>query len=204
MKKLIALLIILALCLSGCDIISGIVGDGTPTDGSNNTPAGNTGSTLGDCSAGAHADEDDDGTCDFCAQSVIVIVDLYSLNDLHGKITSTSSQPGIGGLTTYLKNAGSNSVVLSAGDMWQGTAESNLTYGALVTDWMSELGFASMTIGNHEYDWGEDAIKNNADQAEFPFLALNIFDLRSAADARVNVTISIFEMSLGEAVSVMD
>ena len=172
MKKLIALLIILALCLSSCDIISGIVGDDTPQGGSSS----GAGNTLGDCSAGAHADEDDDGTCDFCAQSVIVIVDLYALNDIHGKITSTSSQPGIGGLTTYLKNAGDNSVVLSSGDMWQGTAESNLTYGAFITEWMNEVGVVSMTIGNHEYDWNESYISQNEDLASFPLLGINIYD----------------------------
>ena len=45
-----------------------------------------------------------------------------------------------------------------------------------MTDWMNELDFAAMTLGNHEYDWGEDAIGRNAALAEFPFLAINIFD----------------------------
>jgi 2',3'-cyclic-nucleotide 2'-phosphodiesterase/3'-nucleotidase len=41
---------------------------------------------------------------------------------------------------------------------------------------MSQLGFTSMTPGNHEYDWGSEAVKNNADLANFPFLAINIYD----------------------------
>jgi 2',3'-cyclic-nucleotide 2'-phosphodiesterase/3'-nucleotidase len=41
---------------------------------------------------------------------------------------------------------------------------------------MNLLGFEAMTIGNHEYDWGEDAIRDNLAVAEFPFLAINIYD----------------------------
>jgi 2',3'-cyclic-nucleotide 2'-phosphodiesterase (5'-nucleotidase family) len=40
---------------------------------------------------------------------------------------------------------------------------------------MNEVGFSAMTLGNHEYDWGEDYIQDNADLADFPFLALNIY-----------------------------
>lgn len=126
-----------------------------------------------------HEDENNDGVCDICQTSVVVTFDFYAVNDLHGKFADTDDQPGVDELSTYLKNAKSrneNTIFLSSGDMWQGGSESNLTKGLIVTDWMSELGFASMTIGNHEYDWGEDAIIANEAQAEFPFLALNIFD----------------------------
>ena len=60
--------------------------------------------------------------------------------------------------------------------MWQGTAESGLTGGMILTEWMNELDFVSMTLGNHEYDWGEDVIRENLEIAEFPFLAINIYD----------------------------
>ena len=36
--------------------------------------------------------------------------------------------------------------------------------------WMNLLGFEAMTLGNHEFDWGEDAIRDNLACAEFPFL----------------------------------
>ena len=132
------------------------------------------GSTPDECDP--HTDANDDGYCDECDEYVIVIIDIYGFNDLHGKFTATDSQPGIGGLTTYLKqNAGANSILLSSGDMWQGSSESNLTYGAIITEWMNELGFASMTLGNHEYDWGESYISSNADLADFPLLAINVY-----------------------------
>lgn len=154
-------------------------GSGDGTGSSDNTGTGdNTGNNgdNGEC-ADSHTDVNDDGKCDNCSVSVIVLVDLFAINDLHGKIKASDSQPGIGGLTTYLKRVtDENTILLSSGDMWQGSSESNLTYGAYITDWMSELGFVSMTIGNHEYDWNESYISANAALADFPFLAINVYD----------------------------
>jgi len=126
-----------------------------------------------------HADQDDNGLCDQCSVSVLVVIDFFGINDLHGKVPDGDNQPGVDELTTYLKGekkTNDHVVLLSVGDMWQGTAESNLTQGHLVTDWMSEMDFAAMTLGNHEFDWGEDAIRSNCEIAEFPILAINIYD----------------------------
>jgi 2',3'-cyclic-nucleotide 2'-phosphodiesterase (5'-nucleotidase family) len=46
----------------------------------------------------------------------------------------------------------------------------------IITDWMNDLDFVSMTLGNHEYDWGEEYIEKNAEAAEFPFLAINVYE----------------------------
>lgn len=126
-----------------------------------------------------HTDGDDNGVCDVCFQTVLAYFDFYNINDLHGKLADADSHIGVDELTTYLKNAKANNpntFFLSSGDMWQGSPESNLTGGLIMTDWMNELGFTAMSIGNHEFDWGEDAIAENAAAAEFPLLAINIYD----------------------------
>ena len=132
----------------------------------------------------SHKDSDDDGYCDVCSEYVIVVIDLYAINDLHGKFKPTDTQYGIGKLTTYLKSVSDeNTVLLSSGDMWQGSSESNLTHGKIVTDWMSAMGFVSMTLGNHEYDWGESYISENLDIADFPILGINVIDSDTGARA---------------------
>ena len=126
-----------------------------------------------------HKDHNADNTCDACGVSVLVYVDFYAINDLHGKIADGDSHPGVDELTTYLKHAQLRDeylFLLSSGDMWQGSSESNLTGGLLTTEWMNHLGFVSMTIGNHEFDCGEDAIEENDKMANFPLLAINIYD----------------------------
>lgn len=126
-----------------------------------------------------HSDADDNGNCDQCSDSVLVNFDIYVVNDLHGKFEDTDTQPGVDELSTFLRAAqfsNENTILLSSGDMWQGSSESNLTRGLIVTDWMNNLDFVAMTLGNHEFDWGEDVIRENKAVAEFPFLAINIYN----------------------------
>lgn len=126
-----------------------------------------------------HADADNDKICDDCGISVVTTFDFYAINDLHGKLADTSTQPGVDELTTFLKNAqktDDNAIFLSSGDMWQGASESNLTRGLIITDWMNAVGFVSMTLGNHEFDWGAEYIEENAKLANFPLLAINIYE----------------------------
>ena len=125
-----------------------------------------------------HTDTNEDGTCDGCGESVISELSFYAVNDLHGKFMDTKTQPGLDEFTTYLKNLYSDNkreeILLSSGDMWQGTVESSSNKGQLMTEWMNEAGFVSMTLGNHEYDWGPSVLTPNSKLAEFPFLAINV------------------------------
>ena len=130
---------------------------------------------------GEHVDADNDGWCDVrgCGIYVIETIDFYNFNDLHGKFEDMDNNEGVDELTTYLenrKNIDDHVVILSTGDMWQGGTASNGTHGRIVTDWMNYLGFDAMTLGNHEFDWGQNAIKENVANAEFPILAINIYD----------------------------
>lgn len=68
--------------------------------------------------------------------------------------------------------------------MWQGASESNLTNGFIVTEWMNQMGFAAMTVGGHEFDWGEEWVRQNNQLAQFPFLGINVF--HRATDQRVD------------------
>ncbi len=152
-------------------------GNGSAENSSSGSSSDGEGDSAGD---EGHTDTNQDDVCDDCKQPVAVTFDIFSVNDLHGKLEDGDNHPGVDELSTYLKEAkakNENTILLSAGDMWQGTAESYLTKGNIITDWMNEMGFAAMTLGNHEYDWGEEAIEDNAELAEFPFLAINVYDV---------------------------
>ncbi len=169
-KQLILLLLSLLFMFKGCQVPP--AGDGTGTK----PPVGDDGNV---CAKDAHADEENDGYCDVCGEYVVILLDFYNLNDLHGKFSDGENHIGVDEMTTYLKAARAKdevSFLLSTGDMWQGSAESNNTNGHIITDWMNALDFDAMTLGNHEYDWGEEAIMGNAEIAEFPFLAINIYE----------------------------
>lgn len=174
--KKFCLLLVLCLLLAGCN-----EGTATKSTGSGEA-APSTGSVVASVPAAdcqSHIDEENDGYCDACGAYVLVTIDFYTVNDLHGKIADADTHPGVDEFSTYIENARKSDdhvILLSAGDMWQGSSESNLTQGLLTTDWMNSLGFAAMTLGNHEYDWGETPIEKNFNLAQFPFLAINIYD----------------------------
>lgn len=195
--------------LMATHIANGGLGQGRPTDNSVTVPNGGSAAVQGTTNAGnngggaihvtqqggqnggssdnqsgckRHVDANSDEVCDTCQRSVVVYFDFYGINDLHGKFDDTSEQIGVDELSTYLRNARdtkSNAVFLAAGDMWQGSSESNLTYGQILTDWMNELDFTAMAVGNHDYDWGENHLEANAETAAFPFLAINIYERAS-------------------------
>ena len=169
-KQLLLIILALIFSLKGCM---------TPPHGGDVPDPPSEDTTDRTCSGADHQDEENDGYCDLCGDYVVVLLDFYTLNDLHGKLADGQNHLGVDEMTTYLKRAvaaDDEAFLLSAGDMWQGSAESNNTDGLIITDWMNHMDFAAMTLGNHEYDWGEDAIETNAAQAEFPFLAINIYE----------------------------
>ena len=151
----------------------------TTTQGTTTTTGGSVDPDPDTCPINDHSDVDNNGWCDSCGYDVIETLDFYTFNDLHGKFEDGDSHPGVDELTAYLENRreiDEHTVFLSTGDMWQGGSASNETHGRIITDWMNYLGFEAMSLGNHEFDWGQDAIKTNVELAEFPILAINIYD----------------------------
>jgi 5'-nucleotidase len=126
-----------------------------------------------------------------------VTITIIGTNDLHGAIERL---PILGG---YIANVrakraadGGGVVLLDAGDMFQGTLESNLSEGADVVRAYNALGYTAAAVGNHEFDFGptgpavtaatieEDArgaLKARASEAKFPFLVSNIQDKQSSS-----------------------
>jgi 2',3'-cyclic-nucleotide 2'-phosphodiesterase (5'-nucleotidase family) len=119
-------------------------------------------------------------------------ISIVGTSDLHGHIETL---PLFAGYVDALRAARPGRVALvDAGDMFQGTLESNLEEGAVVIDAYIKLGYATVTIGNHEFDYGpvgpavvvlpgtggdpRGALKARAAQAagHFPFLAANLLE----------------------------
>lgn len=125
--------------------------------------------------AAGHADQNNDGLCDDCKAGLLVRIEILAVNDLHGRLMDTAYQGGVDELSTYLRQHTENRVLLATGDMWQGTSESNLTQGRIITEWMNQMGFAAMTVGGHEFDWGQETVAQNKDLAQFPFLGINVY-----------------------------
>ena len=110
------------------------------------------------------------------------VYNFYCINDFHGSIVEQMNdnayEAGIAKLFGRLKKLKSvdpeHNIILSAGDMYQGSLESNSNLGELVTKAMNNAGFDAMAVGNHEFDYGLDPLLNNISKANFPVLGGNI------------------------------
>lgn len=110
------------------------------------------------------------------------VYDLYCLNDFHGSINfndESYTEYGLGSIFSELKRRKDadpeHTFIFSAGDMFQGSLESNSNYGHLVLDAMNVAGFDAMAIGNHEFDYGQERLFELEEAADFPFLGANMY-----------------------------
>lgn len=109
-------------------------------------------------------------------------VDIVSFNDFHGNVTDLGKDIGMAKMIGYSKTLlekNPNTVFVSAGDLYQGTAISNLTHGKPVNEMMKAMGVVASAVGNHEFDWGAEYIKGWSEEGGFDFLATNIIDKKT-------------------------
>ena len=90
-----------------------------------------------------------------------ITLSIVSTNDLHGGILQRGDRGGLALLGGYVANLraarardGGAVLLLDAGDMFQGTLESNLNEGASVIAAYNALRYAAAAVGNHDFDFG--------------------------------------------------
>ena len=116
----------------------------------------------------------------FAAAADVVTIDIYSFNDFHGTVdkSASGSNPGADRFVAIMQALTAdnpNSLIVSAGDSYQGSPLSNLFFGEPVSDMFKYLGIQFSALGNHEFDWGPEYIDKFAEDGEITFLAANIF-----------------------------
>jgi 5'-nucleotidase len=133
-----------------------------------------------------------------CSAKPPLVVSVIGTNDVHGQLVENGDRGGLVNISAYVaairderaQDDGA-ALLIDAGDMWQGTLESNLSEGAAMISAYNALGYAAATIGNHEFDFGprgaaatpsepghdpRGALKERAREAKFPLLAANLID----------------------------
>lgn len=65
-------------------------------------------------------------------------------------------------------------LILDSGDMWTGPAESTLANGVPVVEAFNNMAYDAAALGNHEFDFGLNILKENAKKLLFPLLSSNI------------------------------
>ncbi|PIB38137.1 bifunctional metallophosphatase/5'-nucleotidase [Maribacter sp. 4G9] len=104
-------------------------------------------------------------------------------NDVHSHIDpfpkNHADFPGLGGLARRaglvqsIRKENPNTLLLDAGDIFQGTPYFNFYGGELEFKLMSKLKYDASTIGNHDFDNGIDGLLAQLPYASFDFLIAN-------------------------------
>lgn len=114
------------------------------------------------------------------AEKEIVIL---SINDYHGSLAPAGSNVGAAKLVDAIKTEKAKNpegtIIVSAGDNYQGSAMSNLLHGEPVSAVFKEMGLELSAVGNHEFDWGTGRIVKWAEDGELTFVCTNIYDIRT-------------------------
>ena len=127
-----------------------------------------------------------------------ITISIVGTNDVHGALAAEGEFGGLVTLSAHVDalrqargNDGGAVLLVDAGDMWQGSLESNLTEGAAVVEAYNAMDVTAAAIGNHEFDFGPEgtratpledsddprgALKQRIREAKFPVLAANLID----------------------------
>lgn len=109
-------------------------------------------------------------------------VNIVAVNDFHGAIEASGNNIGLAAMGTYFRKQAEtpNTLILDQGDTWQGSIYSNYNHGQLINDVYSYAHVSARTVGNHDFDWGVEAIKHNTARTfagyNIPVLGGNVYD----------------------------
>jgi len=137
--------------------------------------------------------------CDNETNPDIVQLQILTVNDFHGALVENGKNTGAAKLVQFLHEAKAElpegTLIVSAGDMFQGSSDSNLLFGKSVVAVMNYAGFDAMTLGNHELDWGIDVLKQRIAQSDFSYVCANLLDKRTGKTADFVKPYTIMERS---------
>lgn len=110
---------------------------------------------------------------------------ILHCNDVHSHIDPFPADdphfPNMGGFArraslinhTRQQVGGDHMLIFECGDMFQGTPYFNIYKGKVEISLMNEMGVDAVTIGNHEFDNGLNALVDRMQEAKFPFICSN-------------------------------
>ncbi len=110
-------------------------------------------------------------------------ISIFHTTDLHGHIVPTKTYGGrenVGGFARCAscirqwRKESPDSLLVDVGDIYQGTAESLLNRGAMMIGLFNRLGYDGWVLGNHDFDWGPEALEQNLVISKSPVITGNL------------------------------
>ncbi len=104
-------------------------------------------------------------TADYSGKTVIL-----HTNDVHGNIAGYAKAAG---LKSDLEKTGAEVLLIDAGDFMQGELYVSEFKGLDAVELMNEAGYLYSALGNHDFDYGVEALEKALAAAEFKLLCVN-------------------------------
>ena len=114
----------------------------------------------------------------FAAEEKSKDIVILHTNDVHTYIDGDISYDTIAGVKAYLQTQYENVLLVDAGDHAQGTAYGSMDKGKTIIDLMNAAGYDLATLGNHEFDYGQEGRINITDSwAKYPYVSCNFYKM---------------------------
>lgn len=146
----------------------------------NTLETGSSGSTTDGATADAVAIEASTSTETTVSSTATDSIEgvIIHTNDVHGRILEEKGVIGDAKAAAVIKEERSkvkNTIVVDAGDAFQGLPISNSTKGEDRANIMNQVGYDAMAVGNHEFDFGMDQAIKYKETLNFPLLSANTY-----------------------------
>jgi 5'-nucleotidase / UDP-sugar diphosphatase len=107
---------------------------------------------------------------------ILYVNDFHGYAEPHRPVGSLEARGGIAYLAAEVNRlrVGQPTLLLAAGDMIQGNQWANFFQGASVLRAMNAMKFDALVVGNHEFDFGREVLKQRIGEAAFPVLGANV------------------------------
>lgn len=120
-----------------------------------------------------------DGTTPTPTPKGAVEITILHTNDVHSRV-SFSATGGLGydKLSTIVKEMRAknpNTLLMDAGDALHGQTISTLNKGESIVRIMNAVGYDLMTVGNHDFNYGQDRLLELAKMADFDIISSSIY-----------------------------
>ena len=110
---------------------------------------------------------------------------IIHTNDVHCGVQDNIGYDGLMLYKKQLQQKYKDVLVVDCGDHLQGATIGLLTQGEDIIDMMNEIGYDAAVLGNHEFDYGVEQMKNCEKKLNCGYISANFFE-------RKNKTSSIF------------
>ncbi|PKM57123.1 MAG: multifunctional 2',3'-cyclic-nucleotide 2'-phosphodiesterase/5'-nucleotidase/3'-nucleotidase [Firmicutes bacterium HGW-Firmicutes-3] len=105
-----------------------------------------------------------------------VEITVFHVNDVHARVVESGNfgYAKIATLVNEARTAGDNVLLLDAGDSFHGQTFATISKGASIARLMNLMKFDALTVGNHDFNYGQARLLELDAETNFPLLGANV------------------------------